>query len=38
MPILPIIPAISKNYPDIAGNDNKNIFKLVSPYFHGHFL
>jgi len=28
MPILLIIPAISEYYPDIAANDNKNIFKL----------
>jgi hypothetical protein len=30
MPALLIIPAISEYYPDIAANDNKNIFKIVS--------
>jgi len=38
MPILLIIPAISEYYPDIAANDNKNIFKIASLYFHRHFL
>jgi hypothetical protein len=38
MPILIIVPAISEYYPDIAGNDNINIFKIVSLYFHWHFL
>ena len=28
--MLLIVPAISEYYPDIAANDNKNIFKIVS--------
>ena len=38
MPILLMIPSISEYYPDIAGNDNKNIFKLDPIYFSRHFL
>jgi hypothetical protein len=38
MPILLIILAISEYYPDIAANDNTNIFKTVSLYFRRHFL
>jgi len=38
MPILLIIPTKSEYYPDIAANDNKNIFKIVSVYFHRNFL
>jgi len=33
-----IIPAISEYYPDIAASDNTNIFKIISLYFHRHFL
>jgi hypothetical protein len=33
MPITSIIPAISEYYPDIAGNDNKNIFQIFRHFF-----
>jgi hypothetical protein len=38
MPKLLFIPAISENNPDIAANDNTNIFIVVSFYLYRHFL
>jgi len=38
MLVILMIPAISEYHPDIAANDNTNIFKIASLYFHRKFL